>query len=390
MKTPGSAHGFVLATALALPVPAAWGQEENEPPKDEWHLDDMERMSKEWFESRYGTEGNRPPREVVEQRCREDIRHMFAVLPTQMAFPRVYVEIADLWKQHASEKSLPDLEWCMTYGWNIADGKRPFGKEETPVQYGYVWESLSEAWIEVSIRRLPEKDKIDFVMALLTKGKKARPDFDAICRQIVSLGPKARGALYKTLLTGDLDSPVYIYPVILEEGFQPTKDELNRMLKIQDEGVREAVYSFYEYMLPEDEDGQALWLQEMESDEYIRVYRAFPSISSILGSARVTKERKAFLFQRVLDRMAQLERMHEKGERLKNDEKSKARVVGIISLALTAFDSRASGYCMTRAAEIERHVDWLEQQALKSEKLKDYLGSVAAQRAYLQRWRSRQ
>ena len=389
MKTPGSTCLTVLPWALAISLPLA-AQEEPERPKDEWHLDDMERMSKEWLASRYGTEGSRPPREVVEQRCREDIRHLFAVLPAQMAFSRVYVEIADLWKQHASEKSLPDLEWCMTYCWNISDGKGPFGKERTPSQYGYVWELLSAAWIEVSIRKMPEKDKIDFALALLTKGKKARPDFDAICQQIVALGPKARGALYKTLLTGDLDSPVYIYPVIREDGFHPTKDELNRMLKIPDEGIREAVYSFYEYMQPEDEDGQTLWLQEMTSDDFDRVYVSFPSLSSYLGSHRVTATRKDHLFLLMLHRLEELERMHEQGIHLKNDVAGKmAPIMGIVSMALTSFDSRASGYCATRAADIERHVDWLEKQALKSDKLKDYIGCVAAHRARIKRWKSR-
>ena len=71
----------VLPMALVLSTLALWAQEGPERPKDEWHIDDMERMSKEWLASRYGTEGNRPPREVVEQRCSEDIRHLFAVLP---------------------------------------------------------------------------------------------------------------------------------------------------------------------------------------------------------------------------------------------------------------------------------------------------------------------
>ena len=53
MNTQGFTHWYVFATALALPSATAWGQEDNAPPKDEWHLDDMERMSKEWLAS-YG------------------------------------------------------------------------------------------------------------------------------------------------------------------------------------------------------------------------------------------------------------------------------------------------------------------------------------------------
>jgi hypothetical protein len=373
--------------ALVLPSLALWGQEESERPKDEWHIDDMERMSKEWLASRYGTEGNRPPREVVEQRCREDIRHLFAVLPAQMAFPRVPVEFSDLWKQNASVKSLPDLEWCMTYCWNVAGCKRPFGKEETPPEYGYIWESLSAAWIEVSIRGVTEKDKIDFVVALLTKNKTARVHYNATRQHIVLLGPKARGALYKTLLTGDLDSPVYIYPVIREEGFHPTKDELNRMLKSKDEGVREAVYSYYKYMRPEDEEGQALWLLEIRSDEYDRVYDAFPALSSILACPRVTRERKDYLFERMLGRLTEVERMHERGERLNNDDSCTAGpLLGIVSMALTSFH-KAKDYCVSRSGEIERHIEWLETHARKSS-LKFYLDSARNHRAMLQGWKS--